>query len=69
MKAKFLIYEWLERFNLAYKAQKKICELSGGEQQKVGLIRAFIREPEVPLLDEPTGNLDPHSLIEIIDFP
>ncbi|MFN4132496.1 MAG: cell division ATP-binding protein FtsE [Caldimicrobium sp.] len=65
---KFLIYEWLERFNLAHKAKKKVKELSGGEQQKIGIIRALIREPSILILDEPTGNLDPYSIGEIIDL-
>ncbi|MEO0297205.1 MAG: ATP-binding cassette domain-containing protein [candidate division WOR-3 bacterium] len=65
---KFLIYEWLERFNLAHKARKKVKELSGGEQQKIGIIRALIRDPSILILDEPTGNLDPYSISEIIDL-
>ncbi len=63
---KFLIYEFLERFSLAQKAQKCVKELSGGEQQKVGVIRALIRDPEILIADEPTGNLDPKSIREII---
>ena len=63
---KFEIYEYLERFGLAQKAQKKVKELSGGEQQKVGIVRALIRDPEIFIADEPTGNLDPVSINEIL---
>ncbi len=65
---KFLIYEYLERFNISHKAQKKVKELSGGEQQKVGIIRAIIRDPEILIADEPTGNLDPASIKEILEI-
>jgi len=65
---KFYIYEYLERFNISQKAQKKVKELSGGEQQKVGIIRAIIREPELLIADEPTGNLDPTSINEILEI-
>lgn len=65
---KFHIYEYLERFNISQKAQKKVKELSGGEQQKVGIIRAIIREPELLIADEPTGNLDPTSINEILEI-
>lgn len=65
---KLHILNLLERFNLAPKAFSKILELSGGEQQKVGIIRALIKDPEILIADEPTGNLDPESIREIISI-
>lgn len=65
---RFYIYDWLEKFGLSHKAKKLVKELSGGEQQKIGLIRALIKEPPILILDEPTGNLDPFSIGEIIEL-
>ncbi|HET9439863.1 MAG TPA: ATP-binding cassette domain-containing protein [Longimicrobiales bacterium] len=57
--SKPLITQWLERFELADRADAKIKELSKGNQQKVQFISAILHEPEIMILDEPFSGLDP----------
>ncbi len=57
----------LERWGASALADSRIDRLSGGEQQRVGLARAFIRKPDLLLLDEPFAALDPPAREELLD--
>lgn len=64
--------KWLEKFNIAEYKNKKIKELSKGNQQKIQFIAAVIHNPELIILDEPFTGLDPINLemmkAEILNF-
>jgi putative ABC transport system ATP-binding protein len=59
---------WLERVGLADRLGHYPAQLSGGEQQRVGLARAFANDPRLLFADEPTGNLDRDTGARIIDL-
>ena len=64
MKAR--IEEVLDKVGMKTKGFKVPHELSGGEQQRIAIARALLNDPELILADEPTGNLDPQTSVEVM---
>jgi cell division transport system ATP-binding protein len=61
------IDEVLDKVGMKAYIDKMPHQLSGGEQQRIAIARALLNNPEFILADEPTGNLDPQTSIEVLD--
>lgn len=61
-----LVMQALRYVELESKANDKPTDLSGGEQQRVSIARAIVNSPKLIIADEPTGNLDPQTALEIM---
>jgi putative ABC transport system ATP-binding protein len=65
---KAMVSDMLDKFNIVGKKDLFPSQLSGGQQQLVGIVRALIAKPKLLLADEPTGNLNSKQGEEIMDL-
>lgn len=63
-----LAKDMLVKVGLGSRLAHKPKEMSGGQQQRVGIARAFVAKPEIVFADEPTGNLDTKTTIEVMEL-
>ena len=67
-KRRKMAVDMLKKVGLKGRMQHKPKEMSGGQQQRVGIARAFVAKPSIVFADEPTGNLDSKTTIEVMDM-
>lgn len=67
-KRRILAKEMLEKVGLKNRMTHKPKEMSGGQQQRVGIARAFVAKPAIVFADEPTGNLDTKTTMEVMEL-
>lgn len=60
--------EMLDKVGLGKRMEHKPSEMSGGQQQRVGIARAFVAKPRIIFADEPTGNLDSRTTVEVMEL-
>ena len=58
----------LKKVGLSDRMEHKPTQMSGGQQQRVGIARAFVSKPEIVFADEPTGNLDTKTTIDVMEM-
>lgn len=67
-KRKRMAKKMLQEVGLGTRLKHKPKEMSGGQQQRVGIARAFVSKPEIVFADEPTGNLDTRTTMEVMEI-